>query len=165
MREKSQRSAPSKLEFQPPLLSHNHLREISDCSKYHLIFPIDTTQASIMSSEKADKKDRKKDKKEKKSKTADDGVKKEKKEKKSKKSKGVTDALAEKLEEPYAATAGADDEMEGIEVVRNVPASALVPFANPLADEKQTKKVLKAVKKGKIRIPAARSGDAAFSIS
>jgi H/ACA ribonucleoprotein complex subunit 2 len=28
-----------------------------------------------------------------------------------------------------------------------VPVGALVPFANPLADEKQQKKVLKAVKK------------------
>lgn len=101
---------------------------------------------------------RKKDKKEKRSET--DGVKKEKKEKKSKKE--VTTALLNQIEteKPGSVAIDADgdvvvkdapDDVEGTSSRSRiaVPASALVPFANPLADEKQTKKVLKSVKKCK----------------
>lgn len=112
-----------------------------------------------MAAEKAERKEKKKDKKEKKHKSESDGVaKSEKKEKKSKKSKAVTEALLEKVEEVVQIENGTtarakddEDRMEGIETVRIVSADALVPFANPLADEKQTKKLLKSVKKGKWR--------------
>jgi hypothetical protein len=56
----------------------------------------------------------------------------EKKEKKDKKRK-ADDEVKEEADEERA--------------VMTVPVGALVPFANPLADEKQQKKVLKAVKK------------------
>ncbi|KAF2762540.1 L30e-like protein [Pseudovirgaria hyperparasitica] len=107
-------------------------------------------------------------KKERKEKVDDSGrVKKEKKDKKEKKAKkeklgaAVTDSLIEELEAKKAAepklvvtkTQNNDgSDMEELEVnedgtLINVPAVALVPFANPLADEKQTKKVMKGVKK------------------
>jgi H/ACA ribonucleoprotein complex subunit 2 len=108
-----------------------------------------------MAAEKAEKKS-KKDKKEKKSKLTEDGVTKSKSDKKEKKkkSKEVGDALVSQLDDSSAGTAvgmansaGEGDEME-VDATP-VPIGALVPFANPLADEKQTKKVLKTVKKCK----------------
>lgn len=113
------------------------------------------------------KKKEKKEKKEKRSTT--DGVKKEKKEKKSK--KDVATALLNQLEsdKPVAVAvdadgdvvvADADDADAGETSVKAravIPKGALVPFANPLADDKQTKKVLKSVKKGIIKSPRARS--------
>jgi H/ACA ribonucleoprotein complex subunit 2 len=110
-----------------------------------------------MASEKPEKvKKEKKEKKEKKHKLAEtDGVTKPKKDKK-KKSKDASDALLNQLEQsPEVTGAAADDgaeEEDKMEVDTTVitPIGALVPFANPLADEKQTKKVLKAVKKCKI---------------
>lgn len=115
-----------------------------------------------MASDKPEKKEKKKDKKEKKEKKeklGEDGVKKSKSEKKEKKkkSKDVTDAIMEQLDTAKEAvlapfTNGAtEDEGEDamdVDVVKTaVPVGALVPFANPLADEKQTKKLLKSVKK------------------
>jgi H/ACA ribonucleoprotein complex subunit 2 len=97
-----------------------------------------------MAKDKSEKRD-KKEKKEKRSET--DGVKKSKKEKKSKLSEdNVAAAVAE-------VTVSPDVEMEvvvqeGSAEVEAKPVGALVPFANPLADEKATKKVLKSVKKG-----------------
>ena len=104
-----------------------------------------------------------KEERKKKKRSDEDGVHKsssDKKEKKEKKAK--REALAEKaLNEIHTATAPApapveaksDDEEEVAEaeakskqVLR--PAAALVPFANPLADEKVAKKVFKSVKKG-----------------
>jgi H/ACA ribonucleoprotein complex subunit 2 len=98
--------------------------------------------------------------KKKKKRNDDDGVRKlssDKKEKKEKKAK--REAVAEKAlngiqAAPAPAEAKSDDEEEVAEtgeakskqVLR--PAGALVPFANPLADDKVAKKVFKSVKKG-----------------
>jgi H/ACA ribonucleoprotein complex subunit 2 len=100
-------------------------------------------------------KSEKKDKKEKKEKRAEvDGVKKVKKEKKDKSSKEKSDKAvdailkeAKKAEEAIInGTKGGDEDEEA--ELKVIPKEALVPFANPLADEKQTKKTLKAVKRG-----------------
>lgn len=100
----------------------------------------------------------KKDKKEKRS--EEDGVsKKSKKDKKQRKSKEPAEALLNQLEnEPdsVAVTANGDIpqtkfiEQQEDEILprRNIPPEALVPFANPLADDKQTKKIFKSVQKG-----------------
>jgi H/ACA ribonucleoprotein complex subunit 2 len=98
-----------------------------------------------------------KEEKKKKKRSDENGVHKsssDKKEKKEKKAK--REALAEKaLNEIQTAPAEAksDDEGEVAEVDGKSkqalrPAGALVPFANPLADEKVAKKVFKSVKKG-----------------
>lgn len=92
----------------------------------------------------------KKEKKEKKEKRSDDGVKKAKKEKKVKVDETVVAALEAQLEGSEAPVAEAKvlvAEQDGELVVK--PVGALVPFANPLADDKVAKKVLKSVKKGK----------------
>lgn len=100
-------------------------------------------------------KSEKKEKKEKKL-TEENGVKKEKKEKKSRKS-DVTVALNElEAQTPGSVAIDADgdvvvadaDASTEVKARLVIPAEALVPFANPLADDKQTKKVLKGVKKG-----------------
>jgi H/ACA ribonucleoprotein complex subunit 2 len=109
---------------------------------------------------KKDKKD-KKDKKEKKEKRSEEaGVKKSKSDKdkkdKKKKHKETEDAIVEQASPdagtlPIRAANVSDDDEEGamdVDVERVVITSALVPFANPLADAKQTKKLLKIVKKG-----------------
>ena len=110
----------------------------------------------VMASEKPEKaKKEKKDKKDKKHKLAEtEGVTKPKKEKK-RKSKDASDALHNQLENSLdgteveaSAVAQEGDKME-VDSLVITPIGALVPFANPLADEKQTKKVLKAVKKCK----------------
>jgi len=100
-----------------------------------------------MAKEKSEKRD-KKVKKEKRSEA--DGVKKLKKDKKSKLN---GDNVAAAFEE---VTKEAQPEVETKELVLKEeagelvlkPVGALVPFANPLADDKVTKKVLKSVKKG-----------------
>jgi H/ACA ribonucleoprotein complex subunit 2 len=111
-----------------------------------------------MASEKPEKaKKEKKDKKDKKHKLAEtDGVTKSKKEKK-RKSRDASDALHNQLENSLDGSevdtgAAAAQEGDKMDVDSHVitPIGALVPFANPLADEKQTKKVLKAVKKCKV---------------
>jgi H/ACA ribonucleoprotein complex subunit 2 len=101
-------------------------------------------------SEKRDKKE-KKEKKEKRSES--DGVKKSKKDKKSKLN---GDNVAAAFEE-VTKTAETPEVQSKALIVKEVseelavrPIGALVPFANPLADEKVTKKVLKSVKKGAI---------------
>lgn len=91
----------------------------------------------------------KKEKKEKRSET--DGVKKSKKDKKFKlNGDNVTAALQEKLVQPEALVVEVKalvvEESNGEPAVK--PLGALVPFANPLADDKVAKKVLKSVKKG-----------------
>jgi H/ACA ribonucleoprotein complex subunit 2 len=95
-----------------------------------------------MAKDKSEKKDRK-EKKEKRSET--DGVKKSKKDKKSKLSGDNIAAVVEELqnEEPAEVVLKATVDEDAVK-----PVGALVPFANPLADEKVTKKVLKSVKKG-----------------
>ncbi|CDM28557.1 hypothetical protein DTO013E5_994 [Penicillium roqueforti] len=93
----------------------------------------------------------KKDRAEKKEKRADkDGVHKVKKEKKEKKDKTtLVDAVEKEI---------VSEPMEGLEqtaVVKSevdavVPIGALVPFAHPLVEDKQAKKVLKSVKKAAV---------------
>ena len=105
-----------------------------------------------MAKEKTEK--LKKEKKEKRSET--DGVKKSKKDKKAKlNGDNVAAALEEKLtqsETPVVETKAIVVKESNGEIALK-PVSALVPFANPLADEKVAKKVLKSVKKGKIAAP------------
>lgn len=84
----------------------------------------------------------KKEKKDKK--RSDDGVKKEKKEKKSRKSLDVSEHVA--VDEDGDVVI--DESVAQIVTGDAVPTLALVPFANPLADDKNGKKVLKTVKKG-----------------
>ncbi|EON69589.1 hypothetical protein W97_08849 [Coniosporium apollinis CBS 100218] len=113
-----------------------------------------------------DKSSDKKDKKEKKEKrsTEENGVKKSKKDKKDKSSKDVTTSLLNTLEAEKPGSvavqengdvvvavavkdAEGDVDMDAKEVGERPLLGALVPFANPLADEKTGKKVLKSVKK------------------
>lgn len=111
-------------------------------------------------------KSEKKEKKEKRSEV--DGVsKKDKKEKKEKKvkSEDITTAPSNQLEpdKPGSVAIDADGDVVIADVQENgvmeeqeekkklaiaVPKGALVPFANPLADEKVTKKALKGVRRG-----------------
>ncbi|KAF2405224.1 L30e-like protein [Trichodelitschia bisporula] len=121
-----------------------------------------------MAKDRSDKKDKKeekrdksekKDRKDKKEKRADqEGVAKVSKKDKTKvpKTKEVTDALLAHLEEasakPVVAPTPAvahDDAAEDKDAHKRIviPKEALVPFAHPLADDKQTKKLLKTVKK------------------
>jgi H/ACA ribonucleoprotein complex subunit 2 len=93
-----------------------------------------------MAKDKSEKKERK-EKKEKRSES--EGVKKSKKEKKSKLGE---DSIAAAVEEVTNEELTAP--VDGDVVIKAKPQGALVPFANPLADEKVTKKVLKSVKKG-----------------
>jgi H/ACA ribonucleoprotein complex subunit 2 len=102
-----------------------------------------------MAKEKSEKRDRK-EKKEKRSEA--DGVKKSKKDKKSKlNGDNVAAAFEEvtKAEEPVVENTAVVVKESAGEVLLK-PVGALVPFANPLADEKVTKKVLKSVKKGTV---------------
>jgi H/ACA ribonucleoprotein complex subunit 2 len=125
----------------------------SKASSRNISLSIDTDQNFKMGKDKSEKKDRK----EKKEKRSDaDGVKKSKKEKKSKLSgDNIAAAIAEvsngESTEPTAKLSA-----EGLVVISVKPVGALVPFANPLADEKVTKKVLKSVKKG-LRRPTTQS--------
>lgn len=93
----------------------------------------------------------KKEKKEKRKSVDASGVKKEKKEKRKSDATAVLNAIEDAA--PGAVAVDADgDVIVDADVVADesaaVPAGALVPFANPLCDEKATKKVLKTVKKG-----------------
>lgn len=102
----------------------------------------------------------KKEKKEKREKKRfeEDGVSKKVKKEKKHKSKDAADTLLDELEKKPVTDANIDttfanrDQEEDAvmaEIPRvEVPLEALVPFANPLADEKQTKKLLRAVQKG-----------------
>jgi H/ACA ribonucleoprotein complex subunit 2 len=97
----------------------------------------------------------KKDRAEKKEKRAEkDGVHKAKKEKKEKKDKTtLVDAVEKELstqmegvEQTGAVAVKGEIEVDAMAVDR--PVGAVVPFANPLVEDKQAKKVLKSVKKG-----------------
>ena len=106
-----------------------------------------------MAKDKSEKE--KKDKKEKKEKrrSEEDGISKPSKDKKEKKEKKAalaaavaqSDVVTEKLVD--ALENGENDDVKATTTLV-VPLGALVPFANPLADEKVAKKVLKNVKKG-----------------
>ncbi|ODM18614.1 hypothetical protein SI65_05231 [Aspergillus cristatus] len=100
----------------------------------------------------------KKEKREKKDKRSEkDGVKKEKKEKKEKKDKtALTNAVEQELTSKVldgidqAEKTNGDVEVEQMEVDGARPVGALVPFANPLVEDKSAKKVLKSVKKAAV---------------
>lgn len=108
-----------------------------------------------MAKDRVDK-EKKREKKEKK-RSESDGV--HKSSKKEKKSKTISDAaekelttkVLEGLEKADAATNG-DVEVNQTEEVEGRPVGALVPFANPLVEDKVAKKVLKSVKKGMLLI-------------
>ncbi|KAI7460747.1 hypothetical protein KC357_g8886 [Hortaea werneckii] len=115
----------------------------------------DEVQLKKEKKEKKDKKDKKRKSSEMEVDEAATPAKKEKKEKKARKSvdastvEGAADEEDGKVtvEAPSALVKGeAGEEGEG-KVKVAVPISALVPFANPLCDEKNQKKVLKGVKK------------------
>ena len=112
--------------------------------------------AKEKSAEKEQRKKEKKASKEKRSET--DGVHKSKKDKRDKKEKRAA-AAAEDIEATTKLLNVLEKEKPGSVVIKedgdlqikikSVPLlGALVPFANPLADEKAGKKVLKSVKKG-----------------
>lgn len=94
----------------------------------------------------------KKEKKRKREETEDVDATTPKKEKKSKKRKSEGPAVDEDsvmdIDGQSLLKVEDADEKKDSKAVFAVPLSALVPFANPLADEKSQKKVLKAVKKG-----------------
>lgn len=106
-----------------------------------------------------DKEERRKETKAVKEKRSEsDGVHKSKKDKKDKKEKktaaaaedvDVTTKLLNTLEKENPGTVAVKEEDEVKVIVKSAPVlGALVPFANPLADEKVGKKLLKGVKKG-----------------
>lgn len=96
----------------------------------------------------------KKDRAEKKEKRAEkDGVHKVKKEKKEKKDKtALVDAVEKEIvSEAMEGVEETDVAVKGegeVDAAVDRPVGALVPFANPLVEDKQAKKVLKSVKKG-----------------
>jgi H/ACA ribonucleoprotein complex subunit 2 len=100
-----------------------------------------------------DKTDKKKEKKEKK-RSETDGVHKHKKDKKEKKAalseaaeKDLTTQVLEGLEKAKTHEVAVNGHAEVTES-QDRPVGALVPFANPLVEDKTAKKVLKSVKKG-----------------
>lgn len=110
--------------------------------------PHTTTMAKDKSeAEKRERKEAKKDKKRKaEDEGADDTPRKEKKSKR--KSEGavvVEDGAMDVDETSLVQVEGANSSSAA---VMAIPLAALVPFANPLADDKSQKKVLKSVKKG-----------------
>lgn len=114
-----------------------------------------------MGKDKVEKKE-KRDKKEKRSEK--DGV--HKSSKKDKKDKKDKTALADAVEQEWTSqvvdgidrSVSAEKKSNGVEAEGEMevdgsrPVGAVVPFANPLVEDKQAKKVLKSVKKGKLRV-------------
>jgi H/ACA ribonucleoprotein complex subunit 2 len=102
-----------------------------------------------MAKDKSEKRE-KHEKKEKRSEK--DGVHKSKKDKKDKKEKTVlSDAVLKGIEQEISAKAPVNGVVKTDEdAVIDRPVGALVPFARPLLEDKQAKKALKSVKKGKI---------------
>lgn len=95
----------------------------------------------------------KKDKKEKRKSVDASGVKKEKKEKRKSDATAVLNAIEDAAPGAVAVDADGDVIVDASVVADEssdaaIPVGALVPFANPLCDDKATKKVLKTVKKG-----------------
>jgi len=114
----------------------------------------------------AEKEERKKDTKVSKEKRSDkDGVHKSKKDKKEKKIAAaaedveVTTKLLTALESQKPGSVAVKEEGEVQVKIKAVPLiGALVPFANPLADEKVGKKLLKSVKKGTLSLIPQNAG-------
>lgn len=109
-----------------------------------------------MAKDKSEKKD-KREKKEKRSEK--DGVHKSKKDKKEKKDKTVlveaveqelTSKVLDGIDKAVAAETAVNGTAEAEMEVDSRPVGALVPFANPLVEDKQAKKVLKSVKKAAV---------------
>lgn len=99
----------------------------------------------------AEKRERKEAKKDKKRKAEDDGDDTPRKEKKSKRKSEVAaieEDTAMDVDNSLVQVEGANSSA----TVLAIPLAALVPFANPLADDKSQKKVLKSVKKGSSRL-------------
>jgi hypothetical protein len=95
----------------------------------------------------------KKEKKEKRKSVDASGVKKEKKEKRKSDATAVLNAIEDAAPGAVAVDADGDVIVDASVVADEssdaaIPIGALVPFANPLCDDKATKKVLKTVKKG-----------------
>ncbi|KAJ5728839.1 H/ACA ribonucleoprotein complex subunit NHP2 [Penicillium malachiteum] len=103
-----------------------------------------------MGKDKVEKEKRRAEKKEKRS--DKDGIQKPKKEKKEKKDKtALVDAVEKELsslEQSPEAVAVVEVEVDEMAIDR--PIGALVPFAQPLVEDKQAKKVLKSVKKAAV---------------
>ncbi|KAJ5883115.1 H/ACA ribonucleoprotein complex subunit NHP2 [Penicillium subrubescens] len=105
-----------------------------------------------MGKDKVEKKEKRAEKKEKRAEK--DGIHKSKKDKKEKKDKtaladAVEKEITSQLSEGLEAAAGvADVEVDAMAIDR--PVGAVVPFANPLVEDKQAKKVLKSVKKAAV---------------
>lgn len=103
----------------------------------------------------AEKRERKEAKKDKKRKAEDEGG--DDAPRKEKKSKRKSEVAA--VEEDTIMDVDGDKslvQVEGAETSSSllaIPLAALVPFANPLADDKSQKKVLKSVKKGSSQLP------------
>ncbi|MCJ1236960.1 snoRNA-binding protein [Varicellaria rhodocarpa] len=127
--------------------------------------------AKERSTDKDERRREKKEKKEKKEKRSEkDGVHKSKKQKKEKKlvvaaeEASITTALLNDVEKEKPGSVAVKEDGDVEVKVKSTPLlGALVPFANPLADDKVGKKVLKSVKKGKIsfkrvRVAIAKSG-------
>lgn len=108
---------------------------------------------------RAEKKE-KKDKKRKAAEAVDDAadgtpVKKEKKDKKKRKTAEAEDESMMDVDGGNSLVkVQTEEDGKDEKAIVAVPVEALVPFANPLADEKSQKKVLKAVKKGMLTIPS-----------
>lgn len=113
-----------------------------------------------MGKDKVEKEKKRAEKKEKRSEK--DGVSKPKKEKKDKKDKAaladavekqITSQVIDGLEQTIPTNVVAKGEVD-VDIVDapagDRPIGAVVPFANPLVEDKQAKKVLKSVKKGKL---------------
>ncbi|GFF69345.1 H/ACA ribonucleoprotein complex subunit 2 [Aspergillus udagawae] len=109
-----------------------------------------------MAKDKSEKKD-KREKKEKRSEK--DGVHKSKKDKKEKKDKTVlaeaveqelTSKVLDGIDKAVAAETAVNETADAEMDVEGRPVGALVPFANPLVEDKQAKKVLKSVKKAAV---------------
>ena len=101
---------------------------------------------------RAEKKE-KKDKKRKAAEAVDDAadgtpVKEEKKDKKKRKTAEAEDESMMDVDGGNSLVKVQTEDGKDEKAIVAVPVEALVPFANPLADEKSQKKVLKAVKKG-----------------
>jgi hypothetical protein len=129
------------LPFTPPLLSR---------------LPIDFFESDTMGKDKVEKEKKRAEKKEKRAEK--DGVHKAKKEKQDKKDKTaladavekeITSQVLEGLDQAASAGVAVKGEIEVDAMAVDRPVGAIVPFAIPLVEDKQAKKVLKSVKKGK----------------
>ncbi|KMU91536.1 H/ACA ribonucleoprotein complex subunit 2 [Coccidioides immitis H538.4] len=102
-----------------------------------------------MARDRSDK-ERKKEKKEKKRSEVDGVHKKSKKDKDKKKATVIAEAIEKDLTERVVEQLDTLPDAEEVEERQTRPVGSLVPFANPLADDKVAKKVLKSVRKAAV---------------